>query len=161
MKYADCPTVEVEIHVAAPPAEVWRWLTDIDLPARFSKEFQGASWVDGGPALGAKFVGRNEHPAIGQWETPCVVVAYEPERLFAWDVRIGEQPSSSWRFELAPDGEGTLLKQWARMGPARSGLSFAIDAMPDKEERIVAKRLEEFRGNMLATVEGIKKLAEG
>jgi len=33
--------------------------------------------------------------------------------------------------------------------------------MPDKEERIVARRLEEHRANMQLTLEGIKALAEG
>jgi hypothetical protein len=32
--------------------------------------------------------------------------------------------------------------------------------MPDKEERIVAKRLAEHRSNMQATIEGVKALAE-
>jgi hypothetical protein len=46
------------------------------------------------------------------------------------------------------------------MGPAPSGLTIAIAAMPDKEERIVARRLEEFEANIRATLEGIKNLAE-
>ena len=41
-----------------------------------------------------------------------------------------------------------------------SGLTPAIAAMPDKEERIILRRLEEHRANMQATVEGIKALAE-
>jgi hypothetical protein len=32
--------------------------------------------------------------------------------------------------------------------------------MPDKEERIVARRLEEFERNMRATLEGIREIAE-
>jgi hypothetical protein len=40
-------------------------------------------------------------------------------------------------------------------------LTIAITNMPDKEERIVARRLEEWRRSMQATVEGIKALAEG
>ena len=32
--------------------------------------------------------------------------------------------------------------------------------MPEKEERIIARRLEEFERNMQATLEGIKQLAE-
>jgi hypothetical protein len=32
--------------------------------------------------------------------------------------------------------------------------------MPEKEDRIIARRLEEFERNMHATVEGIKQLAE-
>jgi hypothetical protein len=46
------------------------------------------------------------------------------------------------------------------MGPAPSGLTIAITAMPDKEERIIARRLQEYDTNMRATVQGIKQLAE-
>ena len=57
-------------------------------------------------------------------------------------------------------GAGTRLTQWMQMGPARSGINAAIDAMPDKESRILERRLAELRQNMQATLEGIKQLAE-
>ena len=163
MRYADGPTTEVAVEIAAPPDRVWSLVCDIDLPGRFSDEFQGAAWVDGsdGPHLGARFVGHNGHPAIGEWESVSVIVACEPGRSFGWDVQGQGGVSASWRFELAPSGAGTTLRQWARMGPAPSGLSLAIQARPDKEERIVARRLEEWQRNMEATVTGIKALAEG
>jgi hypothetical protein len=47
-----------------------------------------------------------------------------------------------------------------QMGPARSGLSFAIDRMPEKEQKIVFVRMREFEANMTVTLEGFKKLAE-
>ena len=68
--------------------------------------------------------------------------------------------SASWRFEVLAEGERTRLRQWGRMGPGPSGLSPAIAARPDKEERIVAGRMEEWRRNMTANVEGIKALVE-
>lgn len=161
MRYSDGPTAEVETIVDAPSDVVWRLVCDIDLPAKFSSEFKGARWLDAtGPALGARFIGRNEHPAMGGWETTSTIVAYEPERVLAWAVGDPDQPSASWRFELEPEGEGTRLRQRAQMGPGRSGLSIAIDRMPDKEERIIDRRLEEWRANMAATIEGIKALAE-
>ena len=46
------------------------------------------------------------------------------------------------------------------MGPARSGLSFAIDRMPDKEQKIVFVRMREFEQNMTLTVQYLKELAE-
>ncbi len=46
------------------------------------------------------------------------------------------------------------------MGPARSGLSFAIDEMPEKEQKIVFVRMREFERNMSATLQHIKDLAE-
>lgn len=155
MRYADGPTVEVQTRVDAPPAVVWTLVSDITTPVRFSAELQDVRRVDD-----TRFVGRNAHPAIGEWETTCTVVAREPEREFGWVVGDPEHPAAAWRFTLEPDGEGTLLRQWMRMGPGPSGLSPAITARPDKEERIVARRLEEHRANMQTTVNGIKRLAE-
>lgn len=161
MKYADGPTTEVEVEVDAPVERVWVLVTDIELPARFSSELQGARWLDDGPALDARFVGRSHHPAAGTWETTCVVTRCEPHRSFEWAVGDPAYPSARWRFELEPQaGDGTRLRQWMRMGPAPSGLTPAIEAMPDKEERIVARRLAEHRANMAATLAGIKELAE-
>ena len=72
-----------------------------------------------------------------------------------------ERPSASWRFELNPEGEHTRLRQWAQIGPGPSGLTPAIESRPELEEKIIARRLEELRTNMAATVAGIKALAEG
>lgn len=163
MKYADTPTVDVEVFIDAPVERVWSLVSDINLPARFSAELQEARWLDdaNGPAAGARFVGRSRHPAAGEWETTCVVTVCEPGRSFGWAVGDPDYPSASWRFDLEPEGTGARLRQWAQIGPAPSGLTPAILAMPEKEERIIARRLDEHRANMQATVDGVKALAEG
>jgi uncharacterized protein YndB with AHSA1/START domain len=162
MRYADGPTAEVDVVVDAPVERVWALVSDIGLPARFSSELQGAEWLDQatGPTAGARFVGRSHHPAAGNWETTCVVTVCDPGRSFGWAVGDAAEPSASWRFDLEAQGAGVRLRQSMRMGPAPSGLTPAIEAMPDKEERIVARRLDEHRANMRATLEGIKALAE-
>ncbi|MDQ2725823.1 MAG: SRPBCC family protein [Actinomycetota bacterium] len=162
MRYEDGPTVEVEVTVDATAEEVWEVVCDISVPARFSDELVEVAWVEGatGPALGARFVGRNEHPAIGRWETTCVIAEYDPPRRMAWNVDGDGGVSASWRFEVLAEGDGTRLRQWGRMGPAPSGLAPAIAARPDQEERIVARRMDEWRRNMKANVEGIKALVE-
>jgi uncharacterized membrane protein len=157
MRYADGPSVEVEVRIEAPPAAVWPVVRDIATPARFSEELQEARWLD---EERTRFAGRNRHAAIGEWETTCVVVTDDPERCFAWAVGDADRPSASWRFTLASDGDGTVLRQWMQIGPAPSGLTPAIEAMPDKEERIIARRLEEHRANMQRTLDGIKGLVE-
>ena len=68
--------------------------------------------------------------------------------------------AASWRFTLEPIEGGTRLTQWMRMGPGRSGINPAIDAMPDKESKILHRRLGEHRANMEATLAVIKALAE-
>jgi len=165
MRFADRPAVEVDVHVDAPPERLWPLVVDIDLPAQFSSELQGAEWLPGasdpGPAVGASFRGRNTHPARGGWETVSVVTACEEPRLFAWAVGDPATPSASWAFELTPEPGGTRLRQRAELGPGPSGLTRIIESMPDKEELIIARRLEEHQTNMKATLEGMKALAEG
>jgi uncharacterized protein YndB with AHSA1/START domain len=160
VRYADGPTVVVDVLVHAPVERVWELVTDIDVPARFSAEFLGATWLDEGPRVSARFVGRSHHDALGEWETTSTVTRFEQHRAFGWAVTDPENPSSSWWFELDEEAGGVRLRQGTRMGPAPSGLSIAIAAMPDKEERIIARRLEEFERNMRATLDGIKRLAE-
>lgn len=164
MKYADCPTITVSTDVAATPATVWKLVSDIELSSRFSTEVSGAEWLDGhdAPALDARFVGHSAHDAIGEWSTTCVVTAFEQDRVFEWSVigRDGDV-SSIWRYTITDHGDGSVhLEYWFQMGPGRGGLNYAIESMPDKEERIVARRLEEHKPNMERMLAGIKELAE-
>jgi len=161
MRYADGPTVEGSVHVAAPPETLWPLVSDIALIASISQELQEATWLDAGPAVGARFRGRNVHRAAGEWTTTSTVIACEAPREFAWIVEDPENPSATWRFELTPDGDGTLLRQWARMGPGPSNLTAVIAAMPDKEERIVAGRLREWQAGIDANLAALKDRAEG
>ena len=138
-------------------------MIDIQLPARFSDEFKGAEWLDGETraSLGARFRGRNEHPAIGAWQSTSRVVACEPGQVFGWDVQAPDGVAASWRFELQADGgRAAALRQWARMGPAPSGLR--PPSRPGRTRRSASwrGRLGEWQRNMQATVDGIKALAE-
>jgi hypothetical protein len=162
LRYADCPSTSAEALIAAPPEVVWALVCDIGLPARYSSEFQGGTWLDGAtrPALGAQFRGRNHHPARGTWETVSTICEFEPERILAWAVGDPQVPAALWRFTLVPDGERTRLTQWMQIGPGESGISELIEQMPDKESRILRRRLAEHCANMTATVEGIRHQAE-
>ena len=162
VRYNDLPMVTVSTVVDATPEILWPLISDIDLPARFSPEFQGAEWVEPftGPALGALFDGTNEHPVVGRWTVRCCVAVFEPERAFGWDPGGPDAPLAKWRFTLDPKGTTTTLTFSAQMGFGPSGLTPAIEARPDREEAIVAARLDEWRANMEATIHGIKELAE-
>ncbi|OBJ67478.1 SRPBCC family protein [Mycobacterium sp. 1274756.6] len=162
-RYADSPTVTVATGIDAPPEAVWRIVTDIAVMPTFSSELQSVEWPGDstGPALGATFVGHNHNPAIGQWSAPAQVIACAEPREFAWAVGDPGDPAAVWRFTLEPDGEATALSYTAQLGPGPSGLSMAIEAMPEKEQKIVFVRLREFETAMTATLAGIKELAEG
>ena len=154
------PGVTVEVDIAAPARRVWDLITDINLPARFSNEFKGAEWLDGGaPRVGARFVGRN---AIGErhWETTSYVVACEAPKVFAWNVVDPDQPAAQWRFELDRVGDSTRLRQCMIMGPGMSGTARAMANDPENAKAILAARREALRHNMELTTQGIKALAE-
>lgn len=160
LRYADGPTTEVRRVIAATPAVLWGYVSDIDLPARFSSEFQGAEWLDGAtePALGARFRGTNEHPVVGRWQVTCTIVELEPERSIGWVVEDVDDPAARWRFTLEPVEGGTLVTQWCQIGPGRSGLSPAIERMPEREHEIVERRLAEHAANMEKNLAGIAEL---
>ena len=162
-RYADRPTVEVRTWIDAPPRRVWELGSDIEMMPTMSQELQSVEWLGGatGPAVGARFVGRSKHDALGEWATTSEVIEYEPERVFAWAVEDPANPTAIWRFRLEPKDGGTELSQWMQMGPARSGLSFAIDRMPENEQKIVFVRMREFEQNMAFTLEQIKNRAQG
>jgi uncharacterized protein YndB with AHSA1/START domain len=164
VRFVDGPTTETEVYIAVPPERVWPLVCEITTPARFKTELQDAVWAadaESPPCLGARFTGRNFHPARGEWETTSTIVTFEIGRRFGWAVGNPDDPSAVWRFELTPEDDGTRLRYWARMGPGPSGITPLIEKMPDKEERIITRRLEEWLANMTATVAGIKGLAEG
>ncbi|MEV7178472.1 SRPBCC family protein [Kitasatospora sp. NPDC093679] len=173
MRYADGPTAQGGIRVGAAPSRVWELVTDIGLPSRLSPELHRVEWLGGAvaPAVGARFAGFNRHPVAGDWRTVSQIVEFDAERVFGWavldaDGRFGEPADdlrdrmATWRFELSPQADGTLVRQSVRIGPGRSGVSAWIERMPEREEELVARRLDELRTGIGATLAGIKALAE-
>ena len=161
-RYADKPTVQVRTWIGAPPARVWELVSDIGLMPAMSSELQSVEWLDGadGPAVGARFAARSRHEALGEWGSTSEVVEFEPERVFGWAVGDPAGPAALWRFLLEPKDGGTELSEWVQLGPGQSGLSLAIEQMPDKEQKIVFVRLREFERNMTFTLDQVKVRAE-
>src|SRR5437899_7815038 len=118
MKLSDTPAVDVEVRVDAPPERVWKLATDLTRMGEWSPENMGGEWIDGanGPVVGARFRGKNQHPAVGQWETVAVVTEVDAPHCFAWIVGEPDNPSATWRFDLEPDGDGTRLRQHVTIG---------------------------------------------
>jgi nitroreductase len=155
------PGVTVEIDVTAPPARVWELVSDINLPAQFSSEFLGATWVDAdGPRVGASFVGKNKLEGFGEWETTSYIVACDPPWVLAWNVSDPDQAGAQWRFELEPLGSNTRLRQHVTIGPGMSGTSRAMEQRPEQAQQILAHRRTQLRHNMELTTQGMKRLAE-
>lgn len=163
VRHADQPTFEESVRVAAPPERVWPLVSDISFLVDASDELQGVRWASGEgdvPCVGRTFVGRNSNKYFGEWETTSTITECDEPQTFAWSVGDVDEPNTCWRFTLEPDGDGTVVTQWGRLGYGPSGLHIAIESMPDKEERIVAGRIAEFRAGMRANLDAIKRAAE-
>lgn len=156
-RLSDRPATSATAVIAAAPDAIWPIVTDIAFPGRHSDEFRGAAWLDGatGPALGARFEGRNGNDAMGEWTTVSTVTVCREPSEFAWAVEDPADPIAEWGFRLSIVEGGTLVEQWNRLGTAPSGMTVAIAGRPDKEHRIIAGRLAQQRRNMSANLAGI------
>lgn len=161
MRMSDLPTVDADVYIAAPPSRVWALVTDIAQMGHWSPEYRGGEWIDGatGAAAGARFKGRNKRKER-EWESVSTVTEAEPEHAFAWAVGDPANAAATWRFDLAPEGAGTRVRQHVQIGPGPSGLTAVIAERPGREEDIVAARIAEHQRNMQATLEGLKAAAE-
>ena len=159
---ADGPGTIVEVDIKAAPRFVWPYISDIEFGAAFSEEFVGARWEDESAAvgIGAKFIGSNRHPAIGEWDVPCFVNRFAEVREFGWVTSDPENPGAQWRFEATAIAGATRLRYSLVLGPGPSGISIAIARMPEKEPRILARRVDEHRANMMKVVNAIQAAAE-
>jgi uncharacterized protein YndB with AHSA1/START domain len=86
--------IAVDQFIAAPPAKVWRGLTEPDLLARW--------WAPGDIAA---VVGHRFHLQMPGWgAVPCEVLEVEPERRLVYTFADW---TLTWR--LVPEGTGTRL----------------------------------------------------
>jgi len=112
------PTISRSVFVAAEAAAIWPMISDLPRMGELSPENAGGHWVDGtGPALGARFRGTNQNGRL-RWWTRVRVMACEPGRRFAFDVRtpFGSRVSR-WAYEIVPaEGGCVVTEQWYRSG---------------------------------------------
>jgi nitroreductase len=163
VRLADGPGTIAEIDIHAPPSAVWPVISDIDLSAEHSPEFQGAVWVDPDAPIGvgSQFIGTNHNDAFGEFKVPSFIDRYDENVAFGWRTSDMDNPGARWRFELEPAGSGTRLRYSMILGPGPSGLTMAIESMPDKEDRIINRRVRNQHTSMLQVLAGVKRTVEG
>ena len=98
--------LRAEAVVAAPPARVWKLLSDVSHMGEWRPELvRMIPMKPGGLREGQWYRGITRRKAV-VWATRSVVAVVEPERSVAWDVKTS---GSRWIWELRPEGEGTRV----------------------------------------------------
>ncbi|MEZ5210315.1 MULTISPECIES: SRPBCC family protein [unclassified Gordonia (in: high G+C Gram-positive bacteria)] len=161
MRLRDNPTVEVTRRLPCPPERAWELVTDIELPVRAAGELQEVQWLDGASsvAVGARFGGRNANDDLGEWHTVSTVTEVDPGRRWVWSVGPeAAEPWAYWGFEVEPARDGSLVRQWAKIGDGESPLAGFVARMPEKEGRIVEQRLGVWRHGMESNLDHLAAL---
>ncbi len=154
-------TGSVSVGVDAPPASLWRLVSDPSTPARLSPELADAAIVEGGPArLGAEIEGHNTNDRF-RWTTRSTVVACDAPTRFAWATGDADAPSATWSFEVARQGAGSTLTHRVVFHAGGEPLGPAIEADPARGHEIVDQRMAQVLDGMQRVVAGIAALAEG
>ncbi len=161
-RHADGPGAVVEVDIKAKPQDIWPYISDIEFSAQFSEEATGARWVDESqqPGIGSHFVGSNSNSYMGDWEVDCFVSHFQQDHEFGWVTTDREHPGAQWRFEATGIAGATRLRYSVVIGPGPSGLTRAIQEMPEKEPRILSRRISQLMSNMTEVVHGIKTSVE-
>ncbi len=160
MRLRDNPTVEVSTRLPCSSERAWDLVTDIELPTRTDGELQKAHWLDGaaGVAVGARFRGYNMNPQMGEWHTEPEVAEVEEGRRWVWRIGPADAPVTLWGFEVDADGDGAVVRQWAKAGSGHSPLSDLIAQRPGREGAILAQRMAAWRAGMTANMTLLEEL---
>lgn len=143
------------VHIDAPPSDVYALVTDVANMGQFSPECTGGRWLDGatGPAVGARFKGSNRRGAA-RWSTTNVVVEAEDGREFAFETK---QSGMRWRYDLEPDGDGTLLTESREAWRSQPLVAKVFTTVVLGGTKSHDKELQD---GMTATLKKIKQVAE-
>ena len=149
------PGDEVSLRIDAPATRIYELVTDVANMGRLSPECTGGTWLDGatGPAVGARFKGRNKR-GVARWSTVNKVVTAEPDRAFGFET---QQSGMRWTYRFESDGDGTLVTESreAWRNPPLIARLFSRVALGG-----VDSHDDEMRTGMLATLQRLKEVAE-
>jgi hypothetical protein len=157
----DIPTFSDSIVIARQPHVLYDLVSDVTRMSEWSPVCKECWWEeDGGPHVGAWFVGRNEFPdrsgdTRSQWESRSEVTVANRGREFAYVV-AGSWMRFSYSFASALGG--TRVTETWRFLPR--GLVSFHERFGDDADVQIAKRAEAAHQGIQGTLAAIKQLAE-
>lgn len=100
------------VRIAAPADAVFALLTDLERLPAFSPENVRCEFLDGAERIevGARFRGHNRARDY-EWHADCVVTELAPGRSFAYEVPPDFEHTTTWRYDVEPDGDGCVVTE--------------------------------------------------
>lgn len=146
--------VSVTRVIEAPPEVVYDLLSDVTRMGVFSPENTGGEWLDGatGPAVGARFRGRNRLGSL-TWSTKPTVTVAEPGRRFGFEVP--GRSTSTWTYTFDPLPEGVRVTESMRQDRVTP---FPIRFLQRRAG--VTDRAEHLRAGIALTLDRVAAVAE-
>lgn len=150
----------VELHIDASPDDVYAHIVDVTRAAQRSDEVRSCEWLPGAPpgTVGSRFRGRNKR-GVARWSRVCEVLVADEDRAFAFRtvperIDLSRSDSTTWRYDLSPDGAGTLVTH-----------SYEITKMPVQPFKWIYARVfphhRDNRAAMRTTLERLRSELEG
>lgn len=147
-------------HILAPAERVWALVSDLPAMGALSPENAGGRWVGGatGPAVGARFRGRNRN-GWRRWSTSVKVTRCEAPVSFAFAVTYAGIPVAEWEYAVTPDADPaapgcTVTESWSDRRPGwfkkPGGLATGV---PDRGTETAAASMEATLAALKATAE--------
>ncbi|MEV0218286.1 SRPBCC family protein [Streptomyces sp. NPDC050704] len=165
--------VDTTTDIAADPATVFAYVSDLTRSGDWSPECRGGRWSSGDPAtVGSVFTARNHRepevvgwaPVVrGEWTTECEVLESTPPRVFRWAMRDsgGRAQESVWSFTVAPTAEGSSLTHAFWMGELTEGMRGILARMSDDEiPKFLDAWADKIHGDMRQSLARIKDQVE-
>ena len=105
-------TGSASVHVDASPAEVYAYLTNLDLLPGVSPENVRCELLDDATqlAVGVKFRGHNKAGDY-EWHADCEVTVLDQDREFAYIVPPNFEHATTWRYTIEADGSGSAVTE--------------------------------------------------
>jgi len=132
------------IHIDAAPEVLWDLVADVTCMGKWSPETVSAGWIgrSNGPAVGAKFRGRNKYN-WARWPGTCEVTVAERGKEFTF-VRKAPRDldgGTTWRYTFEPEDGGTKVTEsfdQARMpNPVLMRLNRLMVGAPDHRRQVM------------------------
>lgn len=149
---------QISMHMDASPAVVYDLVADVTRMPEFSPEILSCTWLDGadGPAVGARFAARNRVASGFAWTNKPVVTVVEPARRFAIARTEPFAGTIEWRYDFAPDGDGTLVTESYEVTKRITPIGWFVISVLGR----CKDRRTELRAGMEQTLERMRAVAE-